>query len=514
MENEENKTKRIAKNTLMLYFRMMFLMVISLYTSRVVLNTLGVEDFGVYNVIGGFVALFAILSKSMSSAISRFFNYTMGQKNAARLAMVFSASVTIEIGLAIVIAILCEIVGIWFITEKMVLAPDRIPAALWVLHFSIATFCMTLISVPYNAAIIAHERMRAFAYISVYEGLVKLGISFLIMISPIDRLVFYSGLICCLQISVRYLYQRYCRKNFEECKFSIHFEKKLFREIASFAIWNFIGSASGILRNHGGNVLVNLFFGPVANAARGVANQVLHAIEGFANNFMTAVKPQIQKSFASGDRTYMMFLIFKSARLSYYMILLLSLPVLIKTDFVLNLWLVNPPSHAVSFVRLTLIFSMIEAFSHPLETAQQATGKVKKYQMIVGGIQLLNIPVSYLLYKMGGPAETFLIVAIGCGLCCLTARLIYLHYSVKLDSLLFLRKVIFNVTLVSLMSASVPSIVAFYLPNTFASFAIVTIISLALTALVIYFIGCDSEERHFIVNHARKFKAKFSKKEK
>lgn len=508
MPVKQAHTKRIAKNTLVLYFRMLFLMAISLYTSRVILETLGVENFGVYNVVGGFVAMFAVLNKSLSSACSRFLNYMMGRNDPEKLSKVFSTSVVIHLGMAFLVAVLCEIVGTWFLDEKMVIDVSRVNAAHWVLHFSILTFAINLISVPYNAAIIAHERMKTFAYVSLYEGIAKLGISFLILVSPIDSLIFYAALLCLLQLSVRFLYQYYCRKSFEECRLKFIYDKTLLKELVSFAGWNFIGSSSAILRNHGGNVLVNLFFGPVANAARAVANQVLHAVEGFVSNFMTAVKPQITQSYASGDRAFMMSLIYKSARLSYYMLLFLSLPILLNTDFLLHLWLKSVPQNSVVFVQLTLAFSMVESLSHPLVTAQQATGNIRNYQIVVGGLQLLNLPISYLVYKMGGPAESFLIVAICCSIACLAARLFMLRYSIKLDSLNFIKKVIFNVVIVTFLAAIGPYAVRLYFGETFFAFVCVSLVSLLSAGVVILLVGCEKEERALVFSLVKKIKKK------
>ena len=500
----KNKSKRIAKNTLILYFRMLFLMAITLYTSRVVLDALGVEDFGVYNVVGGFVAMFAVLSKSLSSACSRFLNYEMGKGNTDRLSKVFSSTVTIQIILAVVIAVICEIVGYWFVNYKMVIPSDRISAANWVLQFSIITFCWNLIAVPYNAAIIAHEKMKAFAYISLYEGIAKLIIAYLIMVSPIDVLIFYAGLICLLQFSVRSLYCRYCLKHFDECRYKFVYDKSLLKEIFSFAGWNFIGASAAILRNHGGNVLVNLFFGPVANAARAVANQVLHAVEGFVNNFMTAVKPQITQSYASGDRDYMMNLVYRSARVSYYMLLFFSLPILLNADYILSLWLKEVPRDSAMFVRLTLIFSMVESISHPLVTAQLATGNIRNYQIIVGGIQLLNLPISYIVYRMGGPVETFLLVAVACSVACLLARLVMLRFYVKLNVVDFVRKVIFNVFVVSIVALILPLALFVNMTQNITSFLVVSVLSFVATGISVYCIGCDNAEKEVASKYVKK----------
>ena len=509
MQNEHvNKSKRIAKNTVILYFRMLLLMAVSLYTSRVILSTLGVDDFGIYNVVGGFVALFAVLSKSLSSACSRFFNYEMGKGRSSKLEKVFSSSVWIHLFLAIIVAVLGGVIGAWFVSEKMVISPDRIYAANWVLVFSIVTFCANLIAVPYHAAIIAHERMKTFAYVSLFEGFAKLGISFLIIVSPIDTLIFYACLLCLLQFSVNVMYFIYCRRSFVECRTFMTLENGVLKEMMSYASWTFVGTSASILRNHGGSILINLFFGPVANAARAIANQVLHAVDGFVSNFVIALKPQITQSYSSGDRSYMMQLVYRGAKFSYFMILFLSLPILLNTEYILNLWLKKTPQIATIFVQLTLLHSMIESLSHPLITAQQATGKIRNYQLVVGGLQLLNLPIAYIVYKMGAPVESFFFVAIGCSIACLIARLIMLRTHVKLDALDFTRKVILRVVVVSIFSALIPILLKSMMQLSMLTFVIMSLSSFIWTFLVIYFIGCDKGEQEIVVKYIKKLRDK------
>ena len=315
------------------------MMLVSLFTSRVVLNTLGVEDYGIYNVVGGVVSMFSIISSSLSEAISRFIVVELAKGDFEKLRKTFSASVTIQLIMSLIIVILIESAGVWFLNAKMVIPAERLEAANWVLQFSIVTFVINLISVPYNATIIAHERMSAFAYISIMEVVCKLVIVYLIKISPIDRLVFYAILMCAVSVLVRLVYGRYCKKHFAECKFSFRFDKDLLKRMFSFAGWNFIGVATAVLRDQGGNILINLFGGPAVNAAHGIAARVNSAVTGFVKNFMVAVNPQITKSYASGEHDYMMNLIFRSARFSFYMLLFISLPILADTHYILSLWL-------------------------------------------------------------------------------------------------------------------------------------------------------------------------------
>ena len=485
MTDTSANNKRIAKNTLLLYFRMLFMMAVSLYTSRVVLNALGVEDFGIYNVVGGVVAMFSMLSGSLSAAITRFITYELGKGNQENLKKIFSSSVTIQIGLAILIIVVAEAIGVWFLNMKMNIPDVRITAANWVFQFSILTFAVNLISVPYNASIIAHERMSAFAYISILEAIGKLAIVFLIVISPMDKLIFYAILMCAVALIVRLAYGVYCKRHFEECTYHFIFDRDLLKHMFGFAGWNFIGATSAVLRDQGGNVVINLFCGPAANAARGIAFQVNNAISGFVTNFMTALNPQITKSYAAGDRKYMMTLIFQGARLSFYMLLLLSLPVLINTHYILGLWLKIVPDHAVLFVQLVLVFAMSESISNPLITAMLATGRIRNYQLVVGGLQMINLPVSYILLRIEMFPEVVLVVAIVISQCCLAARLLMLREMIGLSVRKYMKKVYVNVLVVTVIAAVLPFLMTNVFMESFLNFILSSLVSFICTGITI-----------------------------
>ena len=512
MSKHSANNKRIAKNTLLLYFRMLFLMVVSLYTSRVVLNALGVNDFGIYNVVGGVVAMFSMLSSSLSSAITRFITYELGTGNQDNLRKIFSSSVTIQIGLATLIVLLAEAVGIWFLNVKMNIPDARIVAANWVFQFSILTFAINLISVPYNASIIAHERMSAFAYISILEALGKLAIAYLITISPMDRLIFYALLMCVVALLIRFVYGYYCKKHFEECTYHLLWDKDLLKRMFGFAGWNFIGATSAVLRDQGGNIIINLFCGPAVNAARGIAFQVNNAISGFVTNFMTALNPQIIKSYATDNRDYMMDLIYQGARLSFYMLLILSLPVLVNTHYILGLWLKIVPDHAVLFVQLVLLFAMSESISNPLVTAQHATGKIRDYQLIVGGLQMLNLPVSYVLLRMGMFPEVVIVVAIVISQCCLGARLLLLRGMIGLSIKTYAMKVYLNVLIVTMISAILPFFISKQLEESFLNSILLSFLAFICTGITIYYIGCNKTERQFVLNKMYIIKNRLNKR--
>lgn len=490
--------KKIAKNTLLLYARMILLMLVSLYTSRVILNGLGVADYGIYNVVGGVVTMFTMLSGSLTAAISRFLTFELGTGNKEKLKSIFSASVTIQIALSFIVLVLAETVGLWFMNEKLIISDDRLCAANWCYQFSIITFVINLISVPYNSAIIAHEKMSAFAYISILEAVGKLLIALGIVFSPIDNLIFYGLMVAVLAIIIRIIYGWYCKKNFNECKYYFVWDKKLLSQMFAFAGWNFIGSSATILRDQGGNIILNLFFGPTVNAARAIAIKVNSVLTGFVNNFMTALNPQITKSYASGDIDNMMILLIQGARLSFYMLLLLSLPVLLNTNYLLVAWLKLIPEHTVSFVQLTLILAMHECLAYPLTTAMLATGKIKKYQIVAGGLNLMNLPIAYICLCLGMIPESIVIVAIVFSVLVQIVRLGLLKSMIKLNVTEFILKVYGNITIVTVVATFIPYFVNKEMEEGFIRFSLISVLALITTLASAFFVGCNKEERKLV----------------
>lgn len=479
-------------------------MIVSLYTSRVVLQSLGVVDYGIYNVVGGVVAMFTILSSSLSAAISRFITFALGKEDLSYLKQIFATSLTIQLFLILIISILLETIGVWFLNNKMVIPDNRMDAAFVVFQFSIITFIINLFTTPFNASIIAHERMSAFAYISILDVLFKLFVAFIINYNPFDRLVFYGMLLMLMSLLTCVLYIVYCLSNFDECRTGPSLNNQTMKQMFGFAGWNFIGATSAILRDQGGNIIINLFYGPVVNAARGVAMQVNTAVSGFVTNFMTALNPQITKSYATGNYEYMMKLVFQGARLSYYILLILSLPILVSTPYILDLWLVDVPTHAVSFVRLVLLFTMSESLAYTLVTAMLATGNIRNYQLVVGGCQMLNLPFSYILLKNGFPPETIMVVAIIISVVSEFARLYMLKGLIHLSVKEFLKDVYLNVIIVTVFAAVLPFILSLYMDVNFTSFFILSIISVFSTILSVLFIGCNKDERVLVKNYITK----------
>ena len=500
----DSRTRRIARNTLMLYIRMFALLLVGLYTSRVVLEALGENDYGIYNVVGGVVAMFTIISGALNSAVSRFITFEMGKSQGARLNEVYSSAVTIQFILALIVAVVAEPVGLWFIENEMTIDPVRIPAARWVLHLSLFAFVVNLMSVPQMASITAHEKMSAYAAIGVMDGLLRLAVAFMIMRSPIDRLVYYAALMAAVVFIVRMAYGIYCRRHFPECRFRPVFDKMLIKEMFSFAGWNFIGVSAGVLRDQGGNILVNIFYGTAVNAARGIAVQLNSAVQGFVTNFMTAVNPQITKSYASGDTDYMFSLIRRSSRMSFCLLFIIALPILFNTEHLLSIWLKEVPEHTVLFVRLFLVFALCESVSNPLITAQLATGRIRNYQLVVGGLMLMNIPVSYLFLKQGAAAEVTVVVAIVISLVCLAARLIMLRGMIGLSIRKFISDVCVKILTVSIVSVIIPLLLHNRLPEGFAGFAASAVICVAVSGFAVLFIGLKTAERKELFSMLRK----------
>lgn len=500
MAIQSGNTRRIAKNTMMLYVRMVFSMLVSLYTSRVVLNMLGIVDYGIYNVVGGFVALFSLISSSLSTASSRFLTFELGKGDMEQLKRVFSTSLLIHAILSVVVLVLSETVGVWFLNTRMTIPAERLYAANWVFQASVCTFILGLLSVSFNASIVSHEHMGTFAFIGVLKSLINLAIVLFVAHAPwgFDKLIVYALLLLAVSISLQCVYFCYCRKRFEECRLRFCLDKKTWKEMSSFAGWNFIGCTAGILKGQGVNMLFNLFIGPVMNAARGISDAVSTAVCSFAGNFMTALSPQIIKSYASGERAYMISLVERGSRFSFYLLLVLALPILFETEFVLTLWLKQYPAHTVNFVRLVLVLSLCDVLSDTLITLQTATGKIRNYQLAVGGTLMLNFPLSYICLKAGLPPESVLTVALLVSAMCLMLRLVFLKRLVSFSIRSYLRQVCLNVASVSLLAAPLPYLLHLQMGYGWVRFLSVSAVSLLCSAVSIYVIGCSASERRFI----------------
>ena len=384
MTAKSENNKRIAKNTLLLYIRMIFTMLISLYTSRVILNTLGITDFGIYNVVGGIISLLGFVTSSLGGASSRYITFELGKGNKNKLKKIFGNILSIHILFSIAIFILGETIGLWFFYNKLQIPLERFNAAFWVYQFSIFTSILSFISIPYNAVIIAHEKMSAFAYISIIDVILKLLIVYLLLIIPYDKLIIYSILFFCIQAFDRIIYGVYCSKHFEETHTKLQIDKNLFKELFDFAFWTMGGNLACIGYTQGLNILLNIFFGPAINAARGIAVQVQSVVRNFCLNFQTAINPQITKNYAKKDLAQMHSLIQISSKYSFLLLYLISLPLILEAPIVLKWWLGIVPEHTINFLRIILCTSLVVSLSNPFLISIYATGMIKKFQIIEG----------------------------------------------------------------------------------------------------------------------------------
>lgn len=506
MSTSSEKNKTIAKNTLLLYIRMVLVMGVTLYTSRIVLNALGVHDYGIYNVVGGIVTLFSIVSGSLSSAISRFITYELGLGSPERIKKIFATSLSIQIVLSLIVLVLCSTVGFWFLNQKMNIEPQRLAAANWVLLFSILTFVVNLLSIPYNAVIVAHEKMAAFAYVSIVEVALKLGVAFLILSFSSERLVVYAALLFAVAVVIRLIYGVYCTRHFPECSTGPKYDKSIYKEMSGFAGWNFIGTSSSVIRDQGNNVVLNLLFGTVVNAAYGIGMQVSNAAYSFSQNFMTALNPQITKSYALGDFAYLSTLVLRGARFSFYLLWMIAVVILLNTDYLLSLWLGSVPDYTVRFVQLFTLFVVSESISQPLITAMLATGDIRNYQIVVGGLKLLNLPVSYLLLKMGYSPYVTVVVAIVISQGMLFLRFIFLKSKIHMGAWIFFKKVYLNVLFVGAVSIVLAYVCTNGIAETFPGLVLKCGITIFVCIATVWLIGCTAVERAFIFNKIKSLK--------
>lgn len=410
MSNQtSDNNKRIAKNTLILYVRMLFTVGISFYSTRLILANLGVENYGIYNVIGGFVSMFYMVTSTMTQAVSRFLTFDLGRGDIAKLQKTFSTSVNILLLMSLVVVLLAETVGLWFINDKLNIADERMMAANWIYQFSIFSFVLEMISVPYSASVISHEKMGTFAFVTVAKVLLTLGIAFALTISPIDKLVFYGLLVFLVELTIQMMYWIYCRRNFAECRYSFKIEKDIFREMFGFAGWNFFTTCSSMLSTQGVSILLNMQFGPVINAARGVASQINGTVGAFHRNFTTALNPQITKTYAAENFEYVKKLVCKGAKFSYLAFFFIALPCMIEINFFLSVWFKEVPAFAGIFVQLTLLNSLVEVLLNSSETLNRATGKIRNFQLIVSAAQFAILIASYIALKV--TANPILVVA-------------------------------------------------------------------------------------------------------
>lgn len=506
MSNLDNN-KRIAKNTILLYIRMLITIAIGLYIGRELLNELGVNDYGIYNVVGGIVAMLAFLNSAMTSASQRFISFELGFNNPKKLNIIFCTSVNIHIIIAIIIFILAETIGLWFLNSHMNIAEERMYAANLVYQCSLFTFLFTVISVPYNACIVAHEHMKAFAYISIIDILMKFFIVYSLRFAQFDKLIIYSILLLINSIIIRIINSIYCKKNFSECHFHFYFDKKLFREMFSFAGWSIIGNLGFSFKDQGSNIILNLFYGTSINAARGIALQVNGIISSFSGNFLMAINPQIIKQYASNNILESIQLVYAGCRYSFYLLLIISIPMLINLDYLLCLWLGNVPLYTANFLYLAIIAALFASMSGPLVTAMQATGRIKIFQILICITMLSELPLAYLILKMEFPPYFVMIPTIIVTIIGLFVRFILLKQMINLYSMTYF---FINIFIKNIVIALICFFISFYITkdfnDSFIDFIFSSVISFIITLSTIFLLGTSKSEKIFIINRITKKK--------
>lgn len=494
----ENNNTKIAKNTLYLYLRLIVTTIIGLYTSRVVLKALGIDDFGLYNVVGGIISMLAALGSTMSIASFRFMSIELGRNDIEELKSVFNSSIIIHFFLAILLLILAETLGLWFIINKIIVPEGRLTSVLWAYQFSILTCIVMIISAPYNNCLLVHEKMNAYALFSMLEAILKLTIVFLLGIGGIDKLIEYSFLIFCIQLLMRGLYGIYCSKNFVETKFSWKYNKSQLTKMLSFTGWNFISILANIGYTEGLNILLNIFFGPAVNAARAITVQVESKVALFGRNIQEAINPQIMKSYGSNNLEYMNQLIINSSRFSFFLLYVIAFPLFVLTDKILIYWLDIVPDYTNIFVKLIIFAVIINALQNPLITATNAVGKIKKYNIILGLTLIDIIPIAYICLKSGAEAYIVFIIQIIFMVITLIIRLYFVSSLLRFPIILYLRQVVFYIILILSISVPVYFLLELLPHEDFVSFLIKGIISFLLSITIVYFIGLNNKERVFV----------------
>lgn len=503
-QNYSANNKRIAKNTLLLYVRMLVTTVIALYTSRVILQTLGVEDFGIYNVVGGIIAMFSFINEAMTTATQRFLTFELGKDNLSRLKLVFTTSVQIHLGIALLILLLGETVGLWFVVHKLVIPEGRMEAAQIVYQFTVAAAITTILMVPFNAIIIAHERMSAFAYITVVEAVSKLLIVFSLAWTPYDKLVTYGLLLLLVQIGLTCVYYIYCRKHFDESRLIRVFDRSLMKEMSGFAGWSFLGNLAIILYSQGLNTMLNIFFGPVVNAARGLSVQVQGTTQKLVGSFQMALNPQITKDYASGQLEAMYTLVYRSARFSFFLMYSIAFILICECDQILHLWLETVPENTTIFCQLMMATTLLYTIVNPCAVANQASGKVRHYQITVSSILLLILPVSYLFLQLGFPPYIVFVVHITTELCAQVARMFLLRRNIDLPIADFCKKVYVPILVVMAVATPLPLLLHYCMEEGILRLLVVAITSVFMVMTAVYLFGIDKGERTYLVNVIRK----------
>ena len=490
--------KRVAKNTLILYMRMFLTVGISFYTTRVVLANLGISDYGLYNVIGSIISMLYIVSSTLAGSISRFLTVEIGKGDISRLKEVFVTSVNILLFASLIVIVLGEVLGVWFVNNKLNTAPDRLIAANWIFQFTLASFVLEMLCLPVVSLVIAHERMKVYAYVQILSVLMNLGIATLLAYSPIDRLVFYGSLMLVAAIIKDVIYIVYCRKNFEECIYKRFLDVPLFKQMFSFTGWMTMSMSCIMLSSSGIGLVLNIFWGTIVNAANGVAVQIRNAVGSFSRNFIVALSPQITKSVAQGDNNTAVQLVYRGSKFSYLLVFMIVSPVFIEVEYILEIWLKEIPAFAVEFTRLTLLYLVIDVLFQPISILNTAIGKIKYFQIIYSFFKVLPLPLSIIVSYLNFPPYCVLITNILSNLCLFVPCFYVNKRYIQINGTAFLKDVILPIGLVSSVTLMIPCVIILTVEQSFMRLVINLMLTLSVFAITSYFIGLTHQERIFV----------------
>lgn len=507
MQNKpSDNNKRIAKNTLFLYVRMVVVMLITLYTTRALLGVLGISDYGIYNVVCGLVSMFGFLNTSMANGVQRFYNYELGKGHQNQISKIYSHAVAIQLLLSLVIILIVETVGVWYLNNKLVIPNDRVIAANWIFHFSMVNLFFVVISVPYSAAIMAYEKMNFYAIVSIIDAVLKLLIVYVLPYISSDNLIMYGLLMTSISIMDFILNFIYCRTKFSELKFHVDFKKDLFGSMLSFSGWNIFGSFAHMFKNQGLNLVLNSFWGTAINAANGVAGQVNAAVNSLTANFLTAVRPQMIKSYASGNMDYLMKMLYSTSKLTFYLVMILAIPLILEIEPILNLWLGvgKYPEETISFCRLTILITLFDSFATPISTIVHASGKMKKFQIVCSCVILLVVPLAYISSKLGGSAEMTLVMGIFITIVTQFVRLHLISSIIDFSERQYYRKVFLPTQVVFVISLAANYAIYKIMPDGILYLFILFFTAVLVSSVAIFLIGINSSEKRIILSFVKK----------
>ena len=503
MPNSTTNNKRIAKNTVFLYFRTFVIILISLYTSRVVLEVLGETDFGIYNLVGGIVVLFTFMNAAMSSATQRFLNYELGRNNIQEVGRVFSMSLTVHFCIAAAILIIGETVGLWFVMTQLNIPSERYDAAMWVYHLSLIGCCVNIIRIPYNACIIAYERMSFYAYASIIESVLRLGIVFLLLLTTDDKLIIYSTLMLVVIFITNVIYILYCRGQFVTSHYRFFWDQSLFIKLMGFSGWSMFGSMANVGVSQGINIFFNIFYGVVLNAALGIAQQIQAAIGSFVSSFQTAFSPQIVKTYAANEKDEFVNLICRTSRLSYCLVFIIAPALIVCIEPILQVWLTVVPEYTAEFAAIFIVFCMIDALSGPLWISVQATGYIKRYQILMSFLIAMNLPIMYVMLQAGISPMYVMGVRVIINVITHFTRIVYLKRHLEFPAMHYMKSVMLRVCLMTIVSIPSCIMAKFYSDSLMGASIVFTIIVIQ-NLFLAFFIGLSYTERNSLLTYCKK----------